>query len=81
MDWIGLLRKLGILRYGAKSGTYTSGKDMPAEFLMDGVYDAEKDLVHKENLRPVAASKGGTAEPPRPAQEPPGRKAGGQRPS
>ena len=51
MDWIALLRKLGILRWGAKSGTYTSGKETPAEFLMDGVYDAEKDLICKEDFR------------------------------
>lgn len=56
MDWIALLRKLGILRRGAESGTYTSGKEMPAEFLMDGVYDAEKDLVRREDFR----SSGGT---------------------
>ena len=45
MDIIGWLRKLGILRYGNKSYTYTSGKAMPAEALMDDVYDAKKDLV------------------------------------
>lgn len=45
MDIIGWLRKLGILRYGTKSYTYTSGKDMPAEALMDDVYDADKDLI------------------------------------
>lgn len=48
MDIIGWLRKLGILRYGTKSYTYTSGKDMPAEALMDDVYDADKDLVSKD---------------------------------
>ncbi len=48
MDW---LRKLGILRYGAKTGTYTSGKDRPAEFLMDDVYNAEKDLTTKADLK------------------------------
>ena len=51
MDWIALLRKLGILRYGTKSGTYTSGKEMPAECLMDGVYDSERDFVRKEDFR------------------------------
>lgn len=39
------MRKLGILRAGTKSYTYTSGKDMPAEALMDDVYDAKKDLM------------------------------------
>lgn len=42
IDW---LRKLGILRFGTKSYTYTSGKDMPTEALMDDVYDPKKDLV------------------------------------
>jgi len=45
MNIIGWLRKLGILRYGTKSYKYTSGKDMPAEALMDDVYDAKKDLT------------------------------------
>ncbi|WP_346894362.1 hypothetical protein [uncultured Roseibium sp.] len=42
MKILDLLAKLGILRFGVKSGTYHSGKDRPAEFLVDGVYDAEK---------------------------------------
>lgn len=48
MDIIAWLRKLGILRFGTKSYTYTSGKDMPAEALMDDVYDADKDLVYND---------------------------------
>lgn len=47
---LALLRKLGILRYGTKSYTYTSGKDMPAEALMHDVIDAEKDLVNKGDI-------------------------------
>lgn len=45
-----LLSKLGILRYGAKSYTYTSGRDRPAESLMNDVFDAERDLTTKEDL-------------------------------
>jgi len=45
MNFIELLQKLGILRYGTKSYKYTSAKDMPAEALLDDVYDANKDLV------------------------------------
>jgi hypothetical protein len=67
MDWISLLRKLGIVRYGSKSVTYTGGKDMPAEFLIDGVYIAEKDLVHKEDFREAAVPASGTAGAERPA--------------
>ena len=44
-----VLRKLGILRFGATTYTYSSGKDMPARALLDDVYDEEKDLVtHKD---------------------------------
>lgn len=46
-----LLRKLGVIRYGVKAGTYTSSKDIPAEFLTDEVLSAEKDLTTKENLQ------------------------------
>ncbi|OGV61148.1 MAG: hypothetical protein A2498_12800 [Lentisphaerae bacterium RIFOXYC12_FULL_60_16] len=53
MDW---LRKLGIIRFGTKSGTYTSARDMPPEFLMDGVYNAEKDLVTKDDLKKVSSA-------------------------
>lgn len=50
-----LLRKLGIVRWGATAGTYTSGKDRPAELLMDDVYDAKKDLVGGKAGQVVAA--------------------------
>lgn len=58
MKILDLLRKLGILRYGTKSGTYTSNKDMPPELFMDDVYDAKKDLVHQEDLEAVARAAG-----------------------
>ena len=54
IDW---LRKLGILRYGIKSYTYTSGKDMPAEALMDDVYDAKKDLVSFKKVKGIEEEK------------------------
>ena len=62
MDW---LRKLGIIRYGIKKGTYTSARDMPAEFLMDNVFDAKKDLVTKEDLKKVTDSIKGSYSRPR----------------
>jgi len=40
-----LLRKLGVLRWGAKGYSYKNGKEIPAEALMDDVYDAQKDLL------------------------------------
>jgi len=45
MGIVELLRKLGILRFGTKKYKFTSGKDIPAEALLDDVYDEEKDLV------------------------------------
>jgi len=51
-----VLRKLGILRYGVKTGTYTGMKDRPAEFFMEGVFNAEKDLVNREDVKNAAAA-------------------------
>ncbi|MCX6993995.1 MAG: zinc-ribbon domain-containing protein [Kiritimatiellaeota bacterium] len=56
MSFIDILRKLGILRFGTKTGTYTSAKDMPAEFLMDGVYNADKELVTKQDIKNAVAA-------------------------
>ena len=55
MNLIDFLRKIGILRFGTKKYQYTSGRDMPPEALMDDVYDAEKDLVTKQDLQNVKA--------------------------
>jgi hypothetical protein len=51
MKFLDVLRKLGILRYGTKTGTYTSMKDRPAELYMAGVFNAEKDLVNQEDVK------------------------------
>jgi DNA primase catalytic subunit len=48
--WLDWLRKLGILRFGAKKYHYTSGRDMPAEAFMDDVSDAKKDLLFDIDL-------------------------------
>ena len=56
MRFVDLLRKLGILRYGVKSGTYTSVKDMPPELFMEDVYDAQKDLLHREDITAATAA-------------------------
>lgn len=45
MKILDLLAKLGILRYGTKSAIYTNAKERPIEFMMDDVYDAERDLT------------------------------------
>ncbi len=56
MKFTELLQKLGILRYGTKTATYTSAKDRPAEFLMDDVANAEKDLTTREDVARAAAA-------------------------
>ena len=53
MGLLDILAKLGILRFGAKKAVYHSGKDMPAEFLMDDVLNAKRDLTTGEDLRKV----------------------------
>jgi hypothetical protein len=50
MKWLDWLRKLGILRFGTKKYRYTSGRDMPAEALMNDVIDAKKDLLFDIDL-------------------------------
>ena len=56
MKILDVLRKLGILRYGTKTATYTSMKDRPAEFYMDGVFNAEKDLINQEDVKNATAA-------------------------
>lgn len=56
MKFVDVLRKLGIVRYGAKTGTYTSMKDRPAEFFMEGVFNAEKDLINREDVKNATAA-------------------------
>ena len=51
MTFLELLAKLGILRYGTKKAVYHSGKDMPAEFLMNDVLNAERDLTTAADLK------------------------------
>ena len=51
MSLLDILRKLGILRYGAEAGVYTNAADRPTSLQMDGVFDAKKDLVHREDLQ------------------------------
>lgn len=60
IDW---LRRLGILRWGARSGTYTSGADRPTELMMDDVYDAGKDLVPTGPRRDACPSCGALLRP------------------
>lgn len=51
-----VLQKLGIVRYGVKSGGYTGMQDRPAELFMEGVFNADKDLTTKGDWHRVAAA-------------------------
>jgi len=51
MSVMGILRKLGILRFGSASGRFKNYQEMPDELMFDNVYDAEKDLTTKEDLK------------------------------
>lgn len=63
MGLLDILAKLGILRYGAKKATWSSGKDMPAEFLMDDVYNAERDLAVRGKPEAAEPPPAGAATP------------------
>ncbi len=54
MNTMEALRKLGIMRSGAGAATYKGEKERPSEFMMDGVFDAKKDLISSD------ANKGGS---------------------
>ncbi len=60
MSVLGLLKKLGIIRYGAKAAVYHNAAERPAEFLMDGVFNAETDLVFNKSEGSKAAAKKGS---------------------
>lgn len=45
------LRKLGIYRSGSTSAVYHNAVERPTEFMMQGVFDAKKDLVTKEDFQ------------------------------
>ncbi len=45
MKLLDLLRKLGILRFGAEAAVYHNAKERPLSFQQDGVFDSEKDVI------------------------------------
>ena len=51
MKFLDLLAKLGILRYGGKAAVYRSGRDRPAEFMQDDVFNAERDLTRPQDVK------------------------------
>jgi hypothetical protein len=50
MKLLDILRKVGILRFGAEAAVYTNAAERPASLQMDGVFDSTKDLVTREDL-------------------------------
>ncbi len=62
MGILNALSKAGILRYGAKAGTYKNAAERPTEFMMDDVYNAERDLV--AGGKPKAKDEAGAATKP-----------------
>ncbi len=64
MQFLDLLAKLGILRYGTTAATYRSGTERPTELLMDNVYDAQRDLtVAKDDAKRLEAETDAAAGP------------------
>lgn len=59
MKLLDLLAKLGILRFGTKKAVYHSGKDIPAEFLMNDVFNAKRDLTTAEDIKNLAKAVSG----------------------
>jgi hypothetical protein len=50
MKLLDLLRKLGIVRFGAEGAVYTNAAERPTSLQMDGVFDSKKDLVTRKDL-------------------------------
>lgn len=46
MGLIDVLRKLGILRFGAEKGVYHNAKERPLSLQQDGIFNTEKDTVN-----------------------------------
>lgn len=55
MKLLDILRKLGILRFGAEANVYKNAAERAAALQMDGVFDSKRDLVTREDLRRTKA--------------------------
>jgi len=59
MKFLDILAKLGILRAGTTVATYKTGADRPTELMMDGVFDAKRDVSQlKSGGKPGVKQKG-----------------------
>ncbi|MFA6134487.1 MAG: hypothetical protein WC869_10785 [Phycisphaerae bacterium] len=45
MKLLDLLRKLGIVRFGAEKAVYRNAKDRPMSFQDDDVFNSKKDVI------------------------------------
>ncbi|NQV28647.1 MAG: hypothetical protein HQ518_30210 [Rhodopirellula sp.] len=45
MKLLDLLRRLGILRFGAEAAVYRNAKERPMSIQMDNVFDSKKDVI------------------------------------
>ncbi len=50
MTLLDILRKLGILRFGAEAAVYTNAAERPTSLQMEGAFHSKKDLVTREDL-------------------------------
>lgn len=50
------LRKIGVVRSGTTTGTYKNAKERPTELQMEGVFDAERDLVGGDSTKKDSSS-------------------------
>jgi len=46
MKFIDLLRRLGILRFGAEGGVYRNATERPTSLQMEDVFDSNKDVIN-----------------------------------
>lgn len=59
MKVLDVLRKLGILRFGAEAGTYKKATDRPASLQFEEVFDSQKDVVTRKDVRELVDGRKG----------------------
>lgn len=66
MKLLDLLRKLGVIRYGTKAATFTSGRDRPIELMDAGVFNAAKEITTRQDVKALFGSAPAGQPPPIP---------------
>lgn len=54
MKLLDLLRKLGIVRFGAEKAVYHNARERPMSLQADGVFNSEKDVIDLDKKKPPA---------------------------